>query len=156
MAIKKHVLSRDELLKGASSRPREQVELDGGGVVWVQGLTGTERDRYEQTVMERKKDGRLVPNLENARARLVAVSLVNEDGTPMFREDEVALIGSFNARTLQRIWDKACELSGLSESDVEELEGNFDGAQPEGSPSDSQDISGTPSADSSKKYRAVS
>src|SRR6266540_2523606 len=116
--MKKRVLSRDEILASASNRPMEEIHLpELGGYVWVRGLTGKEREDYEASVMQRR-GGQLVPNLTNARAKLIVISLVDADGKPMFYEHEVLELGSIPARTLQRIWDKACELSGLSESDV--------------------------------------
>src|SRR6266498_6005517 len=156
MTTKARVLSRDDIL-GVAKRPKEKVHIpEWGGDVWVQGLTGKERDRYEATVLERKKDGRVVPNLENARARLIAVSLVNEDGTPMFREHELDQLGELPARALQRIWDKACELSGLSESDVEELEGNSAAVQDDGSSSGSPGTSGSRSKSSQSELAPAS
>lgn len=154
MATKKKVLSRSDF--ATLVRPTEPVELpELGGIVYVQGLTGAERDRYEQSVMQRR-GGQLVPNLTNARAKLIVVSLVDEDGAVLFREDEVAELGNIPARTLQKIWDKACELSGLSESDVDELEGNSEAVRDDGNSSASQATSASPSKSSVTASQAAS
>lgn len=155
MATQKRVLTRADMLDNAQ-RPMEQVELpELGGVVWVQGLTGSERDRYEQSVMK-MRGGQLIPNLTNARAKLIAVSLVDENGKVLFAEDELEEIGRLPARTTQRVWNKACELSGLSDTDVDELEGNLGAALDGGSSSGSPAISDGQSKNSEKASRVAS
>ena len=155
MAEKK-VLTRDDIL-GAAQRPMEAVDLpELGGIVYVQGLTGAERDRYEASVMHRRRDGQMVPNLQGARARLIAVTLVDADCRPLFREDEEDVIAALPARTLQRIWDKATELSGLAEEDVENLAGNSAAVRVDGSSSDSPATSGSPSRTSRNASAAES
>lgn len=107
-----------------------------GGKVRVKGLSGSERDAYEQSIMILRKGGNYVPNLENARAKLVVRCVVDKDGKKLFSEANIVALGAKNAAALQRVFQKARELSGLTEDDMEELVGNSETDPSEGSTSD--------------------
>ena len=94
-----------------------------GGKIRIRGLTGRGRDEYEaSTVIIR--DGRAWPDTENARAKLVARCIVGDDGEPMFDQHDVHQLGMLGAAALDRVWDRCLKLSGLSDDDMKELEGN--------------------------------
>lgn len=118
-----HYLTRDAIL-GARDLPTEDVEVpEWGGTVRVRGLTGTERDAFEQSIARRK--GKNVElNLRNVRAKLVALSVVDEQGNRIFSEADVDALGQKSAAALDRIFRVAQRLSGLTDEDVEELTGN--------------------------------
>ena len=63
-------------------------------------------------------------NLQNARARLVAITVVDENGNRLFTENEIVLLGTKSATALSRVYDVAASLSGISDDDIEELLGN--------------------------------
>lgn len=117
-------LTKDEIV--ASSGKVEVEELDVpelGGSVYVRAITSGERDGYEAGVMQLRGD-KLVPKLSNARAKLIVLALSDETGARLFKDDELAVIAALSARASQRIFDKARELAGLSDEDVDELEKN--------------------------------
>ena len=91
-----------------------------GGDVLVRGLTGTQRDDYEASLVVTKGSNREM-NLKNARAKLIIRSVVTEDGKPMFTEGDLEALGGKSASALERIFTVARRLSGLSEEDVDEL-----------------------------------
>lgn len=66
-------------------------------------------------------------DLTNVRAKLAARVCVNEKGTRLFTEDQVAKLGEKNAAALNRIFVVGQRLAGLSDDDVERLEGNSRG-----------------------------
>lgn len=121
-------LTRDAILQ-ADDLLVEDVEVpEWGGVVRVRGLTGAERDAFESEIVElRGKKARL--NTQNFRAKLAARSVVDEDGQRLFSDHDAQLLGQKSAAALQRVFEVAQRLSGLSETDVEELIGNFDEGQ---------------------------
>lgn len=87
------------------------------------GLTAGERDVYESGQLEGKgKDQRV--NLENARAKLIALGVVDEQGRRLFKDTEVAKIARKPAKDLNPLFETIMELSGMTEADVEELTGN--------------------------------
>ena len=127
-------LSSEEIL-GTEDILEELVEVpEWKGTVRVRGLTGRERDAYEASLLEQR--GRNTKaNLQNARAKLVVLSVVDARGQRMFTESQIPQLGAKSAAALDRIWKKARDLSGMSDEDVEELTLGFDDAQSEPSTS---------------------
>lgn len=127
------LLSKEQILS-ADDLPSEDVEVkEWGGSVRVRALTGFERDRFELSVTQ---DARGKRNLDNVRARLVSLSLVDEEGKRMFTEAEVKALGAKSAKALDRLFDVARRLSGLGDDDVENLAEGFTSAPSGDSASD--------------------
>lgn len=117
------LLTREQIL-AVSDIVSERIEVsEWGGEVIVKSLTGTERDQFESKILELKDKGYKV-NLANARANLVALSLVDENGLPLFTLKDVELLGKKSAAALDRVYSVAARLSGLTEADVEDLTKN--------------------------------
>jgi len=118
------ILSRDQIM-AADDLKRDLVEVpDWGGSVYIRSLTGAERDKFEADVNGSKR-GSTELNLQNIRARLVALTLVDSEGKRMFRSpSDVEQLGTKSATALQICFDKARELSGMTQADVEELAKN--------------------------------
>jgi hypothetical protein len=141
------LLSKDQIL-GADDHHYEVVAVpEWGGEVRMRSLTGTERDAYEDSLTQQVGNKQIV-NAKNARAKLVAMSAVTEDGRPMFDKADVIKLGSKNSAALQRLFDAACRLSGFSEEDMKELEEGFGDAPNGASTSGSPSPSGAPSPNS--------
>lgn len=104
-----------------------ELEQPGGGQVWyrVRGLTGKERDRYETSITVGKGRDQTI-NMRNARAKLVVHCVVDEAGKRVFSDEDVAWLGDRSAQALERLFDVARRLSGLTQTDVEELTEGFD------------------------------
>lgn len=126
MTGKLKLLTRDDILH-AKDFETELVEVpEWGGAVRVRGLTGSARDQYESSMIRYGTNERGVPivegmNSDNVRARLVALSIVDENDRPMFSERDVNDLGERSASALERVFRVAQRLSGLSERDVEAL-----------------------------------
>lgn len=137
------LLSKSDIF-GADDRRYENVPVpEWNGTVRLRSLTGEERDRYEASMMKRVGN-KQVEDLRNARARLVVLAAVNEDGTPLFDANDAAALGRRNAAALDRLFEAACKLSGISNEDVKELEGNSEPANGGPSSSVSPATSATP------------
>ncbi len=95
--------------------------------ILIRGLTGAGRDRYEESIMQGKGANQTI-NAINARAKLVRLTAINPDGTLMFEPAHVAELGKKSAAVLQRLFDVARRLSGLSDDDMDELTEGFEGA----------------------------
>jgi hypothetical protein len=119
-------LSAEDILGADDLKPQPVQVPEWGGAVLVRGMTGTERDRFEASVMDDKLSGVSRDKLlENYRARLAAACLVDEGGKRMFRSDaEVKRLGEKSGIALDRVAEVASRLSGLSDEDLEELTGN--------------------------------
>ena len=118
-------LSRDDIL-GSDDRRTVTVDVPewGGGVI-VRAMSGTERDSYEASMVTIKADGSRKFNLGNLRARLVCLTCVDVNGNRLFREDDIRELGEKSAAALERVFDAARKLSGLTDDDVEELAEGF-------------------------------
>lgn len=114
------ILGREQILQ-ANDLVTEQIAVpEWGGEVLVRSLTGEERDNYEATVVDQRgKDTKV--NLRNARAKLVAWAVVDEQGGKVFTQADVLALGKKNAAALQRVFDVAMRLAGISEEDLKEL-----------------------------------
>lgn len=109
-------LDRNAILR-ASDIPRERVDVsEWGGDVLVRGLTGTERDAFEQRCNE--------TSYANVRATLLVFSLVDEGGRRLFSIEDVNALGAKSAAPLDRLFDVARRLSGIGQREVKELVGN--------------------------------
>lgn len=116
----------------------EWADGDEDAGIRLQSLSGRERDKFEASMTEAKGNGKMRRNLDNLRARLIALCAVNEDGSLMFKSSgQVEMLGNKNVKPLQRLFDKCQELSGMSDDDVEELTKDFVKAPDEASTSDS-------------------
>lgn len=130
-----NILSREQILE-AKDLVTEAVEVpEWGGSVLVKSLTGAERDQYESAIVEQKGRDTKV-NLRNARARLVALSVVDEEGKRLFSPNDVSLLGAKSAAALQRVFNVAMRLSGITDDDVKELTEELEADPFEDSPSD--------------------
>ena len=126
------LLSRDAIL-AADDREYEVVPCpEWGGEVRLRSLTGAERDAYEQSLVQTRGKSREM-NLRNARAKLVALCAVDENGNRLFTDADVNALGKKNAKPLDRLFDVARRLSGLTEDDVDRLTEDFDDAQSDAS-----------------------
>ena len=129
------MLLNKEQIKSVSDLETQDVEVpEWGGTVRLKSLTGAERDRFEAGVVQGQGRNTTV-NMQNLRAKLVAQSAIGEDGKPLFTEEDVKWLGEKSAKALNRLFNAAQSLSGLSESDVKELAGNFKDARSDDSTS---------------------
>ena len=129
------LLSRDQIL-GAEDLGHEDVAVpEWGGTVRVGMLTGAERDAFEQEIVVRQGK-KTVLDLNNVRARLVARCVVDGEGQRVFGESDVKALGRKSAVALNRVFEVAQRLNGLTEQDMEELAGNSANGQSGDSTSD--------------------
>ncbi|MER3438631.1 MAG: hypothetical protein C4346_14165 [Chloroflexota bacterium] len=121
--MEKKRLSREEILAKDDLLSEDVWVPEWETYVRVRGLTGAERDAFEQSIVEtRGKNTKL--NLRNARAKLVSLCCVDESGERLFRDEDVEVLGKKSAVALNRLFEVAQRLSGLRAEDVEELTGN--------------------------------
>ncbi|MFO7905799.1 MAG: hypothetical protein R6U98_24285 [Pirellulaceae bacterium] len=113
------MLTKDQILQ-ASDLGREVVEVpEWGGDVYVSAMTAADRDAFEASLV---KDGER--NMDNMRARLAAMTMVDEKGERLFTDAEASKLGKKSAAALTRVFSVAMRMNGIGDSDVEELAGN--------------------------------
>lgn len=121
-----NILTRDQILDANDLEIQEVNVPEWGGTVLVRGMTGVERDAFEGSLVKGKGKNTTV-NMDNIRAKLVASSIVDQDGQRLFTDQDVQALGKKSAAALDRVFAVAQELSGISQSDVEDLAKNLPG-----------------------------
>jgi len=114
-------LKRDDILKVQDIQTELVHVPEWGGDVYVKGLDGTERDLFEASFVENRGKGNTRIKLENIRAKLVALTACDENGERLFASKDAEALGKKSAAALQRVFEVAQRLSGLTPDDVEEL-----------------------------------
>ena len=135
------MLGRDELLV-KEELTIERVDLDKGDFCFVRQMTGRERDRFDQSLMEAKTDktGKTTyeRNLADFRAKLAVNTLCDEDGKNLLTPQDIGTLSqNMSAARLEKIMNRAQELNKITEEDKENLVKNSEGDQAEDSNSDS-------------------
>lgn len=116
-------LTREAFLKPAEV-PTERVELpELDAFVTVRGMTANERNKFEKQFRTRSgKRNEAV--MEQIRQRLVVWACVDENGAPLFTQDDVVQIGNQSASVVERIVMAAQRLCGMTDGDIESMAKN--------------------------------
>jgi hypothetical protein len=118
------VLDRNAILK-AQDLGLEMVHVpEWGGDVYVRGMNGAERDKFERSIVVERNGGREI-NTANIRAKLASMTICDEAGVKLFSQDDVDALGQKSAAALQRVFVVAQRLSGIGEEAVRELAGGM-------------------------------
>jgi hypothetical protein len=133
-------LSRDGIL-GAVDVQIEKVPVpEWGDEVIIRGLTGDELDAFQGSVRQFRPtfDGKGMEAVliqEGMRAKLLVKCLIDEAGERLFTDQDAPALGAKNGAVIDKLYDIASRLSGLSEEEKQEMEGNSEPAESAGSTS---------------------
>lgn len=120
-------LSRDAILAVMDVHFEDVDVPEWGGRVRVKALTGKERDALESSMIVGKGKNKDV-SLKNLRAKLVARSVVDEQDRAIFTDEDIPALGAKSAAALNRVYEVAQRLSGITQEDVDELTKNSETA----------------------------
>lgn len=125
------LLGKEEILS-ANDLNYDTVDVpEWGGKVRIKMLSGMERDSFDNsTIIVEGKNVRM--NSKNIRAKLCALSIVDEKGKRLFDERDVIALGKKSAIALDRVYEAAQRLNGMGK-ELEEIEKNLLQTQTEGS-----------------------
>lgn len=124
-------LTREKILQASDIKTEKVNVPQWEGAVNVRTMTGTERDIFEQALL----DSREKNTIANIRARLCALVVVDDEGKHLFTEEDITELGKKSSAALDIIFTVAQRMNGISKGDIKELEKNSDAAQKEGSTS---------------------
>lgn len=111
----KLMLTRDQIL-AAEDLPTTKVDVpEWGGVVNVRTMTGAQRDELEIAAQRDK---------QNIRARVAFLTMIDENGEPLFTRKDIDALGKKSATALDRVYEAAMSHNKVSDKDIAELEGN--------------------------------
>ncbi len=114
------MLTRDEILNAEDLKTVTVDIPEWGGELLVREMTGSQRDAYETDIMNTAEDHKA----HVIRARMVASSVVGEDGEPLFTMADVEALAKKSAKALDRVFTAAASLNVLTDDAVEEAAGN--------------------------------
>lgn len=129
------VLKRDDILKVSDIKIELVPVPEWGGDVYVKGMTGAERDKFESSIIKGRGEDAEV-NYTNMRSKLASLTICDETGKRLFTENDVQALSQKSASALQRVFIVAQRLSGITKEDTEELVEEIKADPFEGSPSD--------------------
>lgn len=106
-------LTKDQILE-ANDLQSVAVEVpEWGGTVYVRSMTGADRDAFESSMVTVHPDGSRTPDLRNLRSKLVALTLVDEEGNRLFEVADIARLALKSSAALERVFEAAQRLNGL-------------------------------------------
>ena len=106
------------------TRKATEIELPsdmGGGSVFIRNITAGERDHYESSLLDNQGRAR---NLKDFRARFLVLALANQDGSRMFKDNEVSELSKMDAQIATWIHDEAQRINGIGVDGEAEAEKN--------------------------------
>lgn len=117
------VLNKEAILK-ANDLVTKIVDVpEWEGEVIIRSFTAAERDTWDACLfIDNGKERKM--NYRNVRARLLALTLIDEEGNRLFSEEDIELLGGKSGAVLDRLFTVACELNGLGANDIKTLEKN--------------------------------
>ena len=118
------VLGKEEFLESKDKKPiwvplPEDLYGNDSGF-YVRVMSGWERSEIEKLYI----NGDPSTDPGGFRGRILVNTIVDEDGIPIFQTDDIKQLMDKNAGTIEILFEKSCELNGLTKKDVERLEKN--------------------------------
>lgn len=126
------ILTKDQILEASDLKTEEVPVAEWGGSVIVRTMTGADRDAFEDSLITKDAEGNRKPNMVNMRAKLVALTVVDEAGARMFDVSDVERLALKSASALERVFDAAQRINGLGAKAQEDAVKNSEAA-PSGS-----------------------
>lgn len=106
-------LTKDQILE-AADLTTETVDIpEWSGSVLVRTMTGADRDAFESSMIMTLVDGTRKPNMTNMRAKLVALTVVDDAGNRVFDVSDVDRLALKSAAALERVFNAAQRINGL-------------------------------------------
>lgn len=116
------VLGKDDILN-ADDMKTESVDVpEWGGEVIIKTLTARQKDAWEASIVKQGSGTKM--NLIDMRARLVVVSIVDDQGKRVFADSDVGKLTQKFCKAVDRVFDAAQRLNKMTDDDVKDLEGN--------------------------------
>lgn len=115
-------------IMAASDVKLEKVHVpEWGGDVYIKTLSGTERDTFEDAYSQEK--------MKNFRSRFLSLTLCGKDGSRLFDDNEVDVVGKKSATVINRLFEKAWAFNAFRSEDVDAMGKDSPSDQSEGSTS---------------------
>ena len=111
------MLNKDDLLGVGLKTKAINV---GAGEVLIREFTTADREKFEVLAMQMSSG----KGAKNMKAKLIAISLVNEQGGRVFGDDEINKIAMMPSTITEKIFNEVLELNGMADDALDTAEGN--------------------------------
>ena len=126
------MLTKDAIKLAKDIRTTTVSIPEWGGEVTVREFDGLTRDKYDRWMAARTTREGTVKDLTGWRAYLAALSIVDDNGKPIFDADnkaDIAILEGKAAEPLSRVVVAAMRLNGLGAQEAAEQRSNFTATQ---------------------------
>lgn len=113
----KSLLTKEDILNANDLETQEVHVPEWGGSVLVSSISGHAKDKLELSFSSKT-------TIENVRARIVAMCLVDDNGNLLFNDSDIVKLGKKSAKALDRVFNVAQKLNAIGDKEVEELAKN--------------------------------
>jgi hypothetical protein len=106
-------LDRKSILAADDVRKEKTAVPEWGGDVFLRVLTGTDRDRFEESYSEQK--------MKAFRIRFLLLALCDEAGQRLFADDEGDVLGKKSSVVINRLFEAGWKLNAFTQEAVDAL-----------------------------------
>jgi len=121
------VLDRKSILAADDVRKEKIAVPEWKGDVFLRVLTGTDRDRFEESYADQK--------MKAFRIRFLLLALCDEDGERLFSDDEADILGKKSSVVINRLFEAGWKLNAFTQEAVDALGEDSEAAPSGGSTS---------------------
>jgi hypothetical protein len=107
------ILNKDQILEASDLKTEEVAVAEWGGSVMVRTMTGTDRDAFENTLVKEDENGNGARDVSNLAVKLLAMTIVDEEGNRLFESGDIAMLGRKSAAAIARVYAVAAGLNGF-------------------------------------------
>ena len=120
-------LDRKSILAADDVRKEKIAVPEWKGDVFLRVLTGTDRDRFEESYADQK--------MKSFRIRFLLLALCDEDGERLFSDDEADILGKKSSVVINRLFEAGWKLNAFTQEAVDALGEDSEAAPSGGSTS---------------------
>jgi hypothetical protein len=106
-------LDRKSILAADDVRKEKVAVPEWKGDVFLRVLTGTDRDRFEESYADQK--------MKAFRIRFLLLALCDEDGERLFSDDESDILGKKSSVVINRLFEAGWKLNAFTQEAVDAL-----------------------------------
>jgi hypothetical protein len=106
-------LDRKSILAADDVRKEKVAVPEWKGDVFLRVLTGTDRDRFEESYADQK--------MKAFRIRFLLLALCDEDGERLFNDDESDILGKKSSVVINRLFEAGWKLNAFTQEAVDAL-----------------------------------
>ena len=104
-------LTRDQILEAVDVTTSTVEVPEWGGSVKVRNMTGADRDAFEASLITTAPDGTRKMNMSNVKTKLLAMTIVGDDGNLLFSVDDMDRLALKSAGAIDRVYVAAQALN---------------------------------------------